>query len=183
MIKIDLNDTFKATSVSKDLKRFTFNSELLDKSIVELHVLINEHPDKLLPGVFNLAFGPIGTNGEIDDKIKLRHKNGNKVFSTVLFYAITFLEDNIEESYSIGIDGSNEVRAYLYHRMFISNHDHLSDTILTVGVDWYVKLLRNGMDIERDDEDNPLFKPRPEPFDLDRKPNDLYRYYLFTLNN
>src|SRR5690606_32736290 len=130
----------------------------------------------------NLAFGPIDQNGDIDDRIILKHKNVNKVFSTVLFYAITFLEDNSTESYSIGIDGSNEIRAYLYHRMFRFNQMYLSDIILTVGVDWYVKLLRNGTDIERDSDGLPLFKPRPEPFDLTRKPNDLYRYYIFTLN-
>ena len=79
MIKIDLDDTFDAKSASEDLTRFTFHSELKDNTIVELHVLICEHPDPFLPGVFNLAFGPIGDDNEIDDKINLRHKNVNKV--------------------------------------------------------------------------------------------------------
>lgn len=183
MIKIDLDDTFDVTTVSEDLTRFTFNSELKDYSVVELHVLISEHPDPLLPGVHNLAFGPLGDDNEIDDKINLRHQNVNKVFSTVLLFAITFLENYNNENYSIGIDGSNEIRASLYHRMFRYNYDNLSDTIVTVGVDWYVKLLRNGTDIERDSDGIPLFKPRPEPFDLNRSPRDLYRYYLFSLNN
>lgn len=181
MIKIDLTDTFEATSVSKDLKKFTFNSELKDDSIIELHVLISQHPDLLLPDVFNLAFGPLNKKQEIDDKINLKHKNINKVFSTILFYAIAFLEENRSKSYSIGIDGSDEIRAYLYHRMFRFNYKHLSDIIVTVGVDWYVKLLRNGTDIERDSDGIPLFKPRPEPFDLKRNPKDLYRYYMFSL--
>lgn len=95
----------------------------------------------------------------------------------------SFLEENSNKAYSIGIDGSNEVRANLYHRMFRHNFVKLSDIILAVGVDWYVKLLRNGTDIERDNDGLPLFKPRPEPFDLNRNPRDLYRYYLFSLNN
>lgn len=182
MIKIDLDDTFHPKTVNKDLTKFTFESQLTDKSVIELHVKISNHSDPLLKGVFNLAFGPLGKNGEIDDEIQLKHKNGNKVFSTVLFYAIAFLQIN-PESYSIGIDGSNEIRAYLYHRMFRFNHRTLSDTIVTVGVDWYVRLLRNGTDIERDENNFPFFKPRPEPFDLDRNTNDLYRYYMFSLNN
>jgi hypothetical protein len=67
--------------------------------------------------------------------------------------------------------------------MFRYNSENLSDTIVNVGVDWYVKLLRNGTDIERDSDGLPLFKPRPEPFDLTRNAGDLYRYYIFSLNN
>jgi hypothetical protein len=183
MIKIDLDDTFDAITASEDLKRFTFNSELKDDTNLELHVLISDHPDPFLPNVFNLAFGPLGKDNEIDDTIAVCHKNINKVFSTVLLFAITFLEDNNDKQYSIGIDGSDERRAYLYHRMFRYNYGTLSDTIVAVGVDWYVKLLRNGKDIERDSNGLPLFKPRPEPFDLKRNPRDLYRYYIFSLNN
>lgn len=183
MIKIDLNDTFDAIKVDEGLRHFTFNSILKNDDSVEIHVIITEHPDPLLPNVFNLGFGPLGDDGEINDQINLKHKNVSKVFSTVLFFAITFLEENNDKPYSIGIDGSNEIRAYLYHRMFRYNNEHLSDTILTVGIDWYVKLLRNGTDIERDRAGLPLFKPRPEPFDLNRSSKDLYRYYIFSLNN
>lgn len=183
MIKINLDDTFDALTVSEDLKRFTFNSELNDNTNLELHVLISEHPDPLLPNVFNLAFGPLGADNEIDDIISVRHRNINKVFSTILLFAITFLEENNDKQYSIGIDGSDERRANLYHRMFRYNNNDLSDTITTIGVDWYVKLLRNGKDIERDSDGIPLFKPRPEPFDINRNPCDLYRYYIFSLTN
>jgi hypothetical protein len=183
MIKIDLDDTYDAVSASEDFKRFTFISPLKDSTNLEMHVLISDHPDPFLPNVFNLAFGPLGDDNEINDSIAVPHHNINKVFSTILLFAITFLEVNKEENYSIGIDGSDERRAYLYHRMFRYNSDTLSDTIVTVGVDWYVKLLRNGTDIERDSDGLPLFKPRPEPFDLKRNPRDLYRYYIFSLNN
>jgi hypothetical protein len=179
MILLNLEDTFEPLSVSEDLTRYVFNSELNNNDIVELHVHINKHSDPLLPNVYNLGFGPIGVNGEIDDVIKLNHSNINKVFSTIILFAITFLQENNEMS--IGIDGSNEVRAYLYHRMFKSNHDELSEFLITVGVDWYVKLLRNGT-VETDDNGFAFFKPRPEPFDTTRKANDLYRYYLMSLN-
>lgn len=183
MLKIDLNDTYEASAVSKDLMNCTFSSVLKDKSSIKLQVHITEHPDSFLPDVFNLAFGPLNYTGKIDDEIILKHIDINKVFSTVLFFAITFLEANTISRYSIGIDGSNEVRAYLYHRMFLTNNNYLSDSIAMVGVDWYVKLLRNGTEVERDTDGLPLFKPRPEPFDLNRKPNDLYRYYMFSLSN
>lgn len=44
MIKINLNETYEATSATGDLKRFTFNSELTDNTIIELHVSITQHP-------------------------------------------------------------------------------------------------------------------------------------------
>jgi len=182
MIKINLNDTYEASFVSSDLKKFTFYSELKDDTQIDLEVVITEHPDPFLADVFNLAFGSIKQDGGIDDGAILKHKNVNKVFSTVLLFAISFLKFHNRKAYSIGIDGSNETRAYLYHRMFRYNNEHLSKAIVSVGVDWYVKLLRNGADIERDVEGFPFFKPRPEPFDLNRVSTDLYRYYMFSLN-
>jgi hypothetical protein len=92
---------------------------------------------------------------------------------------IIFLQKN--RACKIGIDGSDDVRAYLYHRIFRHNIDNLSDYLSIIGVDWHVKLLRNRQDIERDENEIPLFKPRPEPFDMERKPSDLYSYYIFSL--
>ena len=90
-----------------------------------------------------------------------------------------FLQENPYTS--IGIDGSNDVRAYLYHRMFVTNYDYLKNYFFTIGVDWYVKLLRNG-NVELDDKGNYFFKPKPEPFDYQRNSRELYRYYMFYLN-
>jgi len=125
------------------------------------------------------GFIPFDINTNKIDQIKLKHLNVNKVFSTILLFGITFLQGN--RDFSIGIDGSDDIRAYLYHRMFRHNIEHLSHFLSIIGVDWYVKLLRNRLDIERDDNGIPLFKPRPETFDMNRKSNDLYRYYIFTL--
>lgn len=182
-VPIDLNNTVEPVFVNNDFTEFIFRSRLVDGADKEMHVLFSKHPDPLLPNVYNLAFGPIGGDGEIDDQVVVRHKDINLVFSSVLFYAYFFLLANEDKGYSIGVDGSNDIRAYLYHRMFNYNSSELADVFYIVGVDWYVRLLRNGTDIERDGEGYPLFKPRPEPFDLERNPADMYRYYMFSLTN
>lgn len=110
----------------------------------------------------------------------MRHKNINKVFSTIILIILTFLENY--KNCSVGIDGSDERRAYLYHRMFKSNYETLKEYLIMIGVDWYVKLLRNGS-VEMDELGEPNFKPRPEPFDLKRGNGELYRYYLVTLTH
>ena len=141
-------------------------------------MLISENPINYLPNVYNLAFGPPDELGAINDSIRLNHSDINLVFSSILIYAVTFLSGKTDTY--IGIDGSNDTRAYLYHRICKFNHKELSAMIVPIGVDWYVRLLRN-RDIERDKHGKPLFKPRPEPFDLKRNPIDLYRYYIFSL--
>ena len=180
MIKINLEDTYVPRYVSDDFDYFIFDSELNNGEAVELHVSIDQHPDEYLPNVFNLAFGPPDISGAINDKFKAKHKDTNKLFSSILLYGILFLKQNKE--FSIGIDGSDDLRAYLYHRMFRYNIKDLNDLLLIVGVDWYVKLLRNKTDIERDGNGFPLFKPRPEAFDIERDAKDLYRYYIYKLN-
>lgn len=179
MIKIKLEDTYEPKYVRENLRYYIFDSEQKDGTVVELHVNIKERVDPLLPGVYNLGFGPLGPDGTINDKIKLKHRNTDKVFSSILLFALTFLNENPD--IKIGIDGSNDARAYLYHRMFASNKDELADYFITIGVDWYVRLLRDNT-VELNDNGIPYFKPRPEPFDTERKSTDLYRYYLLALN-
>jgi len=93
---------------------------------------------------------------------------------------LTFLQEN--PTVAIGLDGSNDVRAYLYHRMFCSNKEYLDEYFVALGVDWFVRLLRNN-DYERNADGSAFFKPRPEPFDYQRAAKDLYRYYMFHLRN
>jgi len=179
MIKIDLENVIEDIAINESLDEYSFRSELMDGTYIELFVQFTQHPDPLLPDVFNLAFGPLNQQGEIDDVIQLHHKNLNLLFSTIFLCIITFLERYKKNS--IGIDGSNDARTYLYHRMFLSNKDELSDVLTIIGVDWYVRLLRNN-DVERMDDGTPYFKPRPESFNSQRKATDLYRYYLLELN-
>ena len=65
--------------------------------------------------------------------------------------------------------------------MFVTNRKRLNEFFVTIGVDWYVKLLRNQIEIERRKDGTPFFKPRPELFDYNRTRHDLYRYYMYQL--
>jgi len=178
MIIINLEDTIVPATASKDFMNYTFISPQKIGTAVELIVKIKNINDPLLPNVYNLGFGPPDGLGGFNDKVSLNHANTSKVFSTIVLFAITFLQEY--PGTTIGIDGSDETRAYLYHRMFQTNYESLREIVVIIGVDWYVRLLRNG-DIERDANGFAFFKPRPEPFDLQRKRTDLYGYYLINL--
>lgn len=178
MIIINLDDTIQPHYVSHDLMDFKFYSPLKTGGTAELMVQIRNINDPLLPNVFNLGFGPPDNSGSFSDRISLNHLNPGQVFSTIILLAVAFLRLN--PSLAIGIDGSDDRRAYLYHRMFGSNRYALEDTLILTGVDWYVRLLRSG-DVERDPTGAPYFKPRPEAFDFQRKTKDLYRYYIINL--
>ena len=178
MIKIDFDDTYEPIVLGKDLSFMTFYSPDKDGSDILLKIKVSPLGEPLLPNVFNLAFGPVLENEDIDEQARITHVNLNKLFSTILFFSLNFLQANPD--FSIGINGSDDVRAYLYHRMFQTNRQSLNDIFETAGVDWYVKLLRNDS-IETDEEGYPLFKPRLELFDYNRRSGDLYRYYVFYL--
>ena len=181
MIKIDLKNTYEIEKLTRDFSVSTFYTELKNGKKVELQISILKNSDIHLIRMYNLAFGPLNESGEIDDNIVLQHTNIEKVFSTILMVALAFLELHKEKKVKIGIDGSNDIRAYLYHRMFKGNYDLFSEFLFIGGIDWYVKLLRYKNDIERDKEGNPYFKPILEPFDLVKKSSELYRYYYFEL--
>ncbi|WP_436488440.1 DUF6934 family protein [Chitinophaga sp. ARDCPP14] len=180
MIRINFEDTFEPIEVATDLTDIKFYSRLKNGKLILLKIEIRPLTDPLLPNVFNLAFGPLNEEGKINDEIKVNHSNIGKMFSTVLLFALSFLRKN--NSSTIGVDGSNDIRAYLYHRMFQTNKKYLCDVIITIGVDWYVRLLRNNT-VEKDNLGFPFFKPKPEQFDYQRSTKDLYRYYMFHLNN
>lgn len=155
-----------------------FNALQSDGNVQQIFVKISKHPDPLLPDVYNLGFGPPNNNGSFKDDVNLHHSDINKVFSTVLFLALAFLDSN--NHLTIGIDGSNDLRARLYHRMFKHNRVYLDDYFLAIGVDWYVRIFRSGQ-YEAHEDGTPYSKPRPELFDYERENRDLYRYYMFKL--
>jgi len=179
MIKINFENTYDPLrgEINKQLSAMEFYSPQQTGSL-ELIRVSKPHWDKLLPYVYNLAMGPLKPNGEIDDAVRLKHTNSNKVFSTAILFALAFLTEYRE--LTIGLDGSDDIRATLYHSMFVANKEHLNEYFVTINVDWYVKLLRN-QDIERKSDGSPFFKPRPEEFDYTRSRHDLYRYYMFEL--
>lgn len=178
MITINFDNTFEPVEVAEDISYMTFYTTLQGGGQTMLKIEVKPLVDPLLPNVYNLCFGPIGDDGEINDSVSVPHLDINKVFSTIILFALTFLQTN--RNITIGLDGSNETRAYLYHRMFVTNRAYLSDYFVAIGVDWYVKLLRT-WDIERTADNKPFFKPKPEIFDYDRPARDMYRYYMFHL--
>ena len=156
-----------------------FDAPQKNGSMIRMYVKLSPHPDPFLTDVYNLCLGPEGENGEIDDAIRLKHEDVGKVFSTVIFIAYVFLLDHRE--FTIGLDGSNDIRANLYHSMFLLNREQMAEYFVTVGVDWYVKLMRDRVNVECDEDGNPLFKPKIEPFDYTRTRKELYGYYMFSL--
>src|ERR1700742_712196 len=113
-IKINFDDCYDIIDSRADLKLHKFNTILKGGDPSMLGVSINDQPHDLLPGVFNMAFGPIDDNNNIDDHVKIAHDDISKTLSTIVLTALTFLNEN-PETY-LGIDGSNNARAYMYYR-------------------------------------------------------------------
>lgn len=178
MIKINLNETYDHQSVEEGFFGMTFYSPDTNQANTLIKVELRKHPDAQLENVYNLAFGPLNKNNMLDDKAKVKHADTDKMFSTVLLFGLTFLDEY--PGLRIGLDGSSDSRAYLYHRMFQTNRNHLNEYLVALGVDWFVRLLRNG-DVEREENGSAFFKPKPEFFNYERTPHDLYNYYIFFL--
>lgn len=155
-----------------------FNSPQANGETEVILVTIAPHPDSYLPNVYNLGFGPPDGKGGFKDNVKLKHLHINKVFSTVLFLGLTFLKENPEMT--IGVDGSDNSRATLYHLMYKTNRKYMGEFFKAIGVDWYVRIFRDG-NYEADEFGNYIAKPRPESFDYNRSRHDLYRYYMLSL--
>jgi hypothetical protein len=180
MIKVNLLETFELEFLSEDFMWMTFYAPLKDGGRVLLKVIVESLDDPLLPNTYNLAFGPFDSSGSVDDTARVFHNDPDKVFSTILLFCLAFLQTNTD--LQIGLDGSDDSRAYLYHRMFHTNREYLNDYFEAIGVDWYLKVLRNG-DFETDSNGQIFLRPKPESFNYSRSPKDLYRYYMFRLNN
>jgi hypothetical protein len=178
MIPIDLVDTYPIVEVSADLTSMVFCSVLKDGNHARLRVNIKPINNPLLPDVYNLGFGLLLYNGEVDDQIKLHHANVGKVVSTVLLFGLSFLSEYPDRT--LGIDGTCDARAYMYHRMIQTNLEYLLERFKIIGVDWGLRLWRNCV-IKTDVYGNPELKPFFEVFDSQRTTLDLYRYYMFRL--
>ena len=96
-------------TITSDLSLSKFNTVLKNEENVTLGVRINNEVHPYLIEVYNLSFGQLTEENSIDDKAKLHHKNHSKVFSTIVFTALSFLSQN-KDKY-LGIDGSNNARA------------------------------------------------------------------------
>jgi hypothetical protein len=180
IIAIDFEDVYQLISLAPDFTGATFHSFDRNGKPVLLMVLLKLVDNSLLPGVHNLAFGPINEDGSIDDQVRIKHNDSGKLFSTILLFCLKFLQKT--PGAKIGLDGSCDTRAKFYHRIFINNKNYLGDYFVALGIDWCVRLLRDGK-VELDSFGNPLFRLRPELFDYQRTTKDLYRYCMFYLMN
>jgi hypothetical protein len=177
MVRIDLGNTYELTNASldRDNSLMEFLSPQKDGTTSLIRVEIKHYPDPLLPTVCNLAMGPLTEDGRIDDQIRLKHLDRSIVYSTLVFCMLLFLKRYPD--LTVGLDGSNDLRAAIYHGIFLFNRNHLDEDLIPFGIDWYVRLLRNGEDVERRTDGTPFFKPISERFDYKRSRHDLYRYY------
>jgi hypothetical protein len=180
VVAINFEEVYDLLEVTIDYTEATFYTFDRCGHPILIKILLKLVDNPLLPGVHNLAFGPTNEDGSIDDQVRIKHKDSNKLFSTILLFCLNFLQEN--PGVKIGLDGSDDTRAHFYHRIFMNNKNYLGDYFVALGVDWCVRLLRNGK-IEINAAGEPFFRLRPEPFDYQRTTKDLYRYYMFYLIN
>ncbi|PZR26509.1 MAG: hypothetical protein DI535_13945 [Citrobacter freundii] len=139
-IAIDFRNTYPVENISTDFSVFKFTSFDISGRPVVLHVNILESCNPFLPGVFNLSFGPLGDDNEINDLAVIKHQDSSKVYSTVLLGVLSFLDINRDRF--VGVDGANLTRAYLYYKLFQLNHDYLCEYFDVFGVKYYIRLLK-----------------------------------------
>jgi|SRR6185312_3506535 len=180
-VKLDFDNTYEIDPLSDDLRVSSFTSELQDGSPAPLRVEISSEPHALLPSVFNLAFGPTNAKGEIDDRAEIAHKDYSKVFSSILLAGLTYLTDHPDQY--LGIDGSNNARAYLYYRFLQRNFGYLDHFFEMYGLKYYVRISRFG----KNQYDNPFDFDDVIPM-TDRisigmviRSNLMYNYFIFKL--
>jgi hypothetical protein len=182
-LKIDFDNLYEIENISEDLKFSSFNTELEHGGILPLSVKISNQSHALLPNVYNLAFGPLNKKGKIDDKAEIVHTDYSKVFSTILFAAFAYLKTNPD--HYLGIDGSDNARAYFYYRALQRNFSYLDRHFRMYGIKYFIRITRFG----KTQYDNPFdFEDiMPYPFRIEKGTNisqdHMYNYFIFTLKN
>lgn len=174
-IRIDLENRYERVLID-DLRFSTFESILVDGTKVELGIKISIDADPFMPNVYNLAIGPFDNDFQIDDKVKLNHQDHSRVFSTIVFAALTFLREHKDKF--LGIDGSNIARAYMYYRSILKNYDYLNSLFNIYGVNYFLRVLQDGS-ISNDSEDLLLVPKLILPEERIRA-HKLHNYLIFT---
>ncbi|HEY9004605.1 DUF6934 family protein [Ohtaekwangia sp.] len=181
-VRIDFENCYDAEPLSADLRLTKFETERIDNSNVLIGVLIGSQPQPLLPNVYNLAFGPMDGNNEIDDQVKVAHLDHSKMFSTIILSALTFLNANADKY--LGIDGTNNARAYLYFRIIQRNYDILTQYFDIYGVKYYVRILRKTNDEDDGypvDADDITAVPARITKGESVRPEKMYNYFIFRI--
>jgi hypothetical protein len=175
-IRIDFENRYKSLHLDNDFRFSTFESILVDGTTAKLGIKISKEADQFMPDVYNLAFGPFDNNFQIDDETKLTHQDHSRVFSTIVYAALSFLKAN--EGKFLGIDGSNTARAYMYYRCIKNNYDYLSSFLNIYGVNYYLRVLQDGS--ISDDPKDLLLMPKSILRDEQIPGNKLYNYLIFN---
>ena len=173
-IKIDFENRYDTLPVDY-LKFSVFETELVDGPPVKLGIKISSDEHPFMRDVHNMSYGPVDEANQIDDQAKINHLNHSRVFSTIVFEGLSFLTQNPEKF--LGIDGSNTARAYMYYRCIQNNFDYLNAYFVIYGVNYYLRMLRDGtQEYENDD-----FLPIPKLIEKGEalKPSKLYNYFIF----
>jgi hypothetical protein len=180
-VKIDFDNIYETTPVIENLNESFFETELVDGTLTNLHIEIDNRPHKLRDNLYNLAFGPLNKKGQIDDRAQLTHSDYSKVFSTILFEGKNYLSRNPD--HQIGIDGSTNGRAYLYFNFIKNNYDYLNNYFDIYGVKYYVRIARLGEEQYEDPFDFRDVILCEEKFDKNTKnnPKFMYNYFIFKL--
>ena len=179
--KIDFDDVYEIEPISEDLRYSYFKSKLNSGREVSLSVKISNQHHALLPNVYNLSFGPLNAKGKINDKAELTHDDYSKVFSTILLTAYVYLKNNPD--HYLGIDGSDNARAYFYYRALQRNFNYLDKYFRMFGVKYFVRITRFG----KTQYDNPFdFEDiMPYPFRIEKgnqiSQDHMYNYFIFNL--
>jgi hypothetical protein len=181
-IKIDFNDCYPIRTLNENFSLSSFISILQTGEAIPIGINISDEPHPLIPNVYNLAFGPLGVNNQIDDKVKLCHQNHSRLFSTIVFTGMSFLRSN--RGKFLGIDGSNNARAYMYYRCIQNNYNYLKQFINIYGINYYIRILRK---IKEDDDCVPFdeedIKALPQTIvgHSPIKHEKLHNYFIFNL--
>jgi hypothetical protein len=180
-VNIDFDNIYEITPVSENFKKSFFETELVDGPLTNIHVRISNESHELDANIYNLSFGPLDKRGVVDDKVALRHRNYSKVFSTILFRARTYLLYNPD--HYLGIDGSNNARAYLYYRVIQRNYDYLNNYFDIYGLKYYVRITRLGKMQYHDPFDFEDIHTRAQKFEKNMEINQkfMYNYFIFKL--
>jgi hypothetical protein len=181
-VKIDFGNIYEL-EVSPDLKLSRFNTLLENGDQVPLKVQISNDAHELMTNVYNLSFGPLNKRGKINDRAALFHNDYSRVFSTILLSALTYLKKNPQ--HYLGVDGSDNNRAYFYFRAMIRNFDYLNRHFTMYGMKYFVRISRLG----KNQYDNPfdfedvIVDPYKITSDHQISQDSMYNYFVFGLND
>lgn len=180
-VKIDLKNTYKIDFISDDFRLAEFTSDVNHNQKKLIKIEIGSESHDLLNNVYNLAFGPLNNNNEIDDKAELAHTDYSKVFSTIFLTTVNYLTANPNQG--IGIDGSDNSRAYYYWRIIQRNFEYLDEYFEIYGLKYYVRISRFGkQQYENPFDFEDIFTNIDRVFKTQHWPKMMYNYFVFKLN-